>query len=237
MNSAVHAEVKRSVLSATASRGTIAAEAIVGNCAVGAPSGRTLEFWFDFSSPYAYFASHSIGAVAERTGCRQVWRPFLLGVAFKATGMAPLSRTPLRGDYARRDWDRLSRRMKAPFRLPPQHPIAALAASRAFYWVEIESPERAQTFASRLFRAYFAEGRDIGDPDCVAAIGGELGLAADRLREAFEEPRFKAVLRAATDEALSRGVFGSPFFFADGEPFWGGDRLSMAEDWLRLGGW
>jgi 2-hydroxychromene-2-carboxylate isomerase len=208
----------------------------MGN-AVDASGRRTLEFWFDFSSPYAYFASQSVGAVAERAGCRQVWRPFLLGVAFKATGMGPLSRTPLRGDYARRDWERLSRRMKAPFRLPPQHPIAALAASRAFYWADIESADQARAFASRLFHAYFADGRDIADPGCVVAIAGELGLDANRLRRALDEPPLKAVLRASTDEALRRGVFGSPFFFADGEAFWGGDRLPMVEEWLRFGGW
>jgi 2-hydroxychromene-2-carboxylate isomerase len=91
-----------------------------------------IEFWFDFSSPYAYFASLQIDAVAQRDACAVRWKPFLLGPALKITGMQPLTGTPLRGDYARRDWARLARMLKIPFALPHPFPIAALAPGRAF---------------------------------------------------------------------------------------------------------
>jgi 2-hydroxychromene-2-carboxylate isomerase len=91
-----------------------------------------IEFWFDFSSPYAYFASLQIEAVADRHQRAVRWRPFLLGPAFRLTGMQPLTNTPLRGDYARRDWSRLARELRVPFALPEPHPIATLAPGRAF---------------------------------------------------------------------------------------------------------
>ena len=89
-----------------------------------------IEFWFDFSSGYAYFAAMAIDALGERCGRDVVWRPYMLGVAFKHTGATGLSRTPMKGDYARRDWQRLARKTNLPFTIPASHPITALPASR-----------------------------------------------------------------------------------------------------------
>ena len=196
-----------------------------------------IEFWFDFSSPYAYFAAHSIEEIAQRHGRTLVWRPFLLGVAFRATGMMPLIQIPLRGDYARHDWARLARLMNVPFQLPEKHPIAALAASRMFYWIEHQNAAQAAAFARGVFHAYFAEGIDIADVENVAEIGVGCGFERADLVAAAADPALKERLRAETDEALGRGIFGSPFVIVDGEPFWGVDRLPMVEEWLRRGGW
>jgi 2-hydroxychromene-2-carboxylate isomerase len=72
-------------------------------------SGAPIEFWFDFASGYAYFAALEIEALAERHSRTVAWRLFRLGAAFKVTGAQGLSRTPLKRDYARRDWQRLAR--------------------------------------------------------------------------------------------------------------------------------
>ena len=102
-----------------------------------------IEFWFDFSSGYAYFAAYEIDAVAERHGRSVLWRPYMLGAAFKLTGARGLSGTPVKGDYARHDWARLSKLTGRPFRPPSNHPITALPASRAYYWVEEHFPDKA----------------------------------------------------------------------------------------------
>jgi 2-hydroxychromene-2-carboxylate isomerase len=196
-----------------------------------------IEFWFDFSSPYAYFASVQIEAVAERHARTLRWKPFLLGPAFKLTGMQPLTGTPLRGDYARRDWARLARLLGVAFALPDPHPIATLAPGRAFYWIEERHPDLAVPFARRVFQAYYADGIDISAPAAVLAIAPELGIDAASLAEALQDERLKLKFRAAGEEALARGIFGSPFFIVDGEPFWGSDRIPMLESWLATGGW
>ena len=69
----------------------------------------SIDFYFDFSSPYGYLASEKIEAMAARHGRSVDWRPVLLGVMFKATGMAPLTEIPLKGDYSRRDLARSAR--------------------------------------------------------------------------------------------------------------------------------
>ena len=200
-------------------------------------SNSPIEFWFDFSSGYAYFAAFTIDAVAERHGRSVLWRPYMLGVVFKKTGARGLSGTPLKGDYARHDWARLSRMTGLPFSPPSNHPITALPASRAYYWIAEHYPEASHEFARSALRAYFAEGRDMTSPGNVAAVGATLGLPARELEAGISSDPIKAKVRAVSEEALSRGIFGSPFFVVDGEPFWGWDRIPMLEKWLESGAW
>lgn len=195
-----------------------------------------IEFWFDFSSGYAYFAAERIDALAARHGRDVSWRPYMLGVAFKKTGARGLSGTPLKGDYARHDWARLSRMTGIPFAIPKGHPITALPASRAYYWVEDHHPEQAHEFARRAFRAYFVGGLDMTRPENVARVAEPLGVPFDALCEGIVSPAMKERVKSATQQALDLGVFGSPFFRVDGEPFWGFDRMEMLDTWLTEGG-
>jgi 2-hydroxychromene-2-carboxylate isomerase len=196
-----------------------------------------IEFWFDFTSPYAYFGALEIEALAARHKRRVLWRPFLLGPAFKATGGQPLLDIPLRGDYARRDWGRLARRAGIPFTLPASFPTGSVAAARAFYWLERERPDLLGRYVLAIFRAYFGDGLEIHNVDSVIDIAAGLGADRPSLAAALASPAIKDKLRAMTDEALARGVFGAPFTIVDGEPFWGADRLPMVDAWLQRGGW
>jgi len=192
-----------------------------------------IDFYFDFSSPYGYLASTRIDAIAARHGRNVSWRPFVLGAAFKVTGQQPLVEQPLRGEYAKRDFARSARLLGVPLKLPEPFPFFGLAASRACYWVA--DAARARALAKAIYHAAFGEGRDVTPVASVAEIARKLGI--EGVEQGVEKPETKAKLREATDEALSRGVFGSPFFIVDGEPFWGHDRLEHVERWLATGGW
>lgn len=196
-----------------------------------------IEFWFDFSSGYAYFAAQEIEALAARHGRTVLWRPFMLGAAFKVTGATGLSRTPMKGDYARHDWARIARLKKLPLVFHPDHPITQLPATRAYYWIEREQPDQAHAFARAAFNAYFGDGRDLRDPEVVAELAQPLGVDSEQLVFGMTEPAIKDRAKALSDLALAKNVFGSPFFIADGEPFWGWDRLPMLDQWLTTGGW
>jgi len=192
-----------------------------------------IDFYFDFSSPYGYLASTRIDALAARHGRSVTWRPFVLGAAFKVTGQQPLVEQPLRGEYAKRDFARSARLLGVPFKLPERFPFFGLVASRACYW--IEDAARARALAKAIYHAAFGEGLDVTPVASVAEIARKLGI--EGVEQGVEKPETKAKLREATDEALARGVFGSPFFIVDGEPFWGHDRLEHVERWLATGGW
>jgi 2-hydroxychromene-2-carboxylate isomerase len=196
-----------------------------------------IDFYFDFSSPYGYLASTRIDEVAAKHGRSVIWRPILLGAIFKITGGQPLPTIPLKGSYAMHDLARTARRLKVPFRLPSKFPVAATAPSRAFYWVHDRDPALARTLARALFHAYFAEDRDISNPEVTGNVAAKLDVSKEELRQALEEPAVKERLRSEVDAAIERGVFGSPYIVVDGEPFWGVDRLGEIEQWLESGGW
>ncbi|OAN47041.1 2-hydroxychromene-2-carboxylate isomerase [Magnetospirillum moscoviense] len=196
-----------------------------------------IEFFFDFSSPYAYFASHRIDELAARFGRDCLWKPMLLGPAFKASGNQRLIDQPLKGAYSTHDWERMARWMKVPYRLPEPFPVATTSAARAFWWLDSTEPRAAKSFARAVFAAYFEGGRDISAKAEVVAIGAAQACDAQALAAAIDEPVWKDKCRAETDAAIARGVFGSPFFFVDGEGFWGADRLGMLAEWLESGGW
>lgn len=189
-----------------------------------------IEFWFDFGSSNAYFASLEVEALAAKHGREVVWLPFMLGTAFEVTGARGLSRTPLKRDYAGRDWRRIARLRGVAYDPSPTHPPIALATMRAFYALERQDPAAAVHFAKAAFRAAYVEARDVGDLAVVLELSG---LPA----EAVSDPEIKALAKARSEEAIGRGVFGSPWFFVDGEPFWGWDRMPMVDDWLTRGGW
>ena len=95
-----------------------------------------IKFYFDFSSPYGYFAALKIDELAASFGRQVEWHPMMLGAAMKVTGAKPLAEIELKGDYCKNDWDRLARYMEVPWTLPAVFPIGTLAASRAFYWLQ-----------------------------------------------------------------------------------------------------
>ena len=197
----------------------------------------TIDFYFDFSSPYGYLAAERIDALAERHGRRAVWRPFLLGAVFKTTRSEPLLDIPLKGDYSRRDMERSARAMGLAFRLPDSFPFQSVAAARAFYWLADDRPDLARSLALALYRRAFNEGAEISTPGAVVAVAESLGVDGQALGAALQDPAVKERLRREVEAAVAAGVFGSPFMIVDGEPFWGHDRLEALERWLQTGGW
>ncbi len=199
---------------------------------------KPIEFYFDFSSPYAYFAADKIDDVAMEFGGREVvWKPFLLGVAMQTTKNEPLAHQPMKGDYSQMDWDRLARFMKVPWQMPQKFPIASLGAARAYYFLFDQDQKLAKDFARACFVAFFAEGRDITKTTILCEIGAALGVDANELAEALTDARVKDRLKEETQAAVDAGVFGSPFFIVDEEKFWGSDRIWMIKRWLKTGGW
>ncbi len=199
--------------------------------------GAPLEFYFDFYSPYGYLASTRIDEIAARHGREVTWRPFLVGATFALTGARPLVEIPLQGDYSLHDMQRCARELNVPFQLPENFPKAALAPSRAFYWLVDGQPEQARALAKRIYHATFGEGRDSTAPELVADLAVPLGVDREALLQGIQSPAVKARLKQETDTAVQRGVFGSPYIFVDGEPFWGNDRLEQVDRWLAAGGW
>ncbi|RZI44579.1 2-hydroxychromene-2-carboxylate isomerase [Herbaspirillum sp. HC18] len=193
-----------------------------------------LDFYFDFSSPYGYFAATRIEALAAKYGRTVKWHPVLLGAIFKTTGGVPLPMVPLKGEYAFRDFERTARFHDIPYRRPAVFPIATQLAARAMVWIGLHfGDSKAVEFAKAAYAAYFVDGIDITQPEGIGRACEAIGVQLDMVLEATNSQRVKDRLKADVDAAVARGVFGSPFVIADGEPYWGFDRFDQLEAQLK----
>jgi 2-hydroxychromene-2-carboxylate isomerase len=183
-----------------------------------------IDFYFDFSSPYGYLAGEKIDALAAKHGRSVNWRPMLLGAAFKLTGGQPLPSIPIKGEYAKRDFLRSARFHGVAMKIPTVFPISGLAACRAFY--SLNEKDRV-ALAKALLRAYFVDDLNIGEADNVLKVAAGIGHKPD-----LADPAIKERTKTEVDAAIKAGVFGSPYFIVDGEPFWGIDRFDQLERWL-----
>lgn len=196
-----------------------------------------VEFYFDFASPYGYFAAQEVDGLVAPFGREVEWKPIMIGSAFKASGNQPLVNQPMKGEYSRHDWERLARLMGVPYRFPDPFPVASLAPSRGYWWLAARDTALAKSYARAVYLAYFAENMNISDPEVACALVAPLGVDPAEMAAAIQAPEWKAKLKDETEAAIARGVFGSPFFIVDGEGFWGADRLWMVRAWLEKGGW
>jgi 2-hydroxychromene-2-carboxylate isomerase len=199
---------------------------------------KTVDFYFDFISPYAYIGSTQIDALAARHGRIAIWRPVLIGVTvMKVMGLKPLMDTPVKSDYLRHDAPRMAKIYGVPFNYHGLKGINSVAACRAFLWLKERDAELAQRFARRIFARLWVDGRDITPAEEVVKEAAALGADGEALAEAIATPEVKQALNVAVDHAIANGVFGVPYFIADGEPIWGADRLWMLDHWLKHGSW
>ncbi len=189
----------------------------------------TLEFFYDFVSPYSYLASTRVEEIARRAGATVRFRPFLLGGVFKATGNhAPLE-TAAKLRHMWIDLARWARRLDIPLKAPNPFPFASILALRA----ALAADKRGQVvpFTHAVYRAAWGEGRDVASPDALANVLTAAGLDGPGLVAAA--PDFKAALVEQTEEAVRRGAFGAPTYFVGEDMFVGNDRLDFVEEALR----
>jgi 2-hydroxychromene-2-carboxylate isomerase len=195
-----------------------------------------IDFYFDFSSPYGYFAATRISALAAKYGRTVSWKPMLLGAVFKITGSGPRPTLPLKGPYSKRDMLRTARYLDIPFNFPEPFPIATQAPGRAVCWLEQQASQQIEPAVLALYRAYFVDGKDISSPEVTAEVLAPLGFEPAKVVTALGDSGIKERLKQQTTAAIDRGVFGSPYIVVDDEPFWGHDRLDQVERWLDRGG-
>ncbi len=193
-------------------------------------AGRTLDAYFDFSSPFAYLGMTQVEAIAARTGATLVVRPMLLGAVFKDVGQVnvPLATfSPAKQRFVAEDLQRWAAHFGVPYRFPTRFPMSTVKALRVY--LALEEPRR-RAFRDAVFKAFWAEDRDIADEAVLAELVGD---GAPEVLERSRSAEVKQALFTATSEAVQRGVFGAPTFIvndADGDAlYWGQDRLALVE--------
>jgi len=192
----------------------------------------SVEFFLDVGSPTTYLAWTQLPAICDAHGAALRLRPMLLGAVFQATGNASPANVPAKGRYMNDDMARHARRYGVPFAMNPHFPINTLVLMRAATGVQRHSPERLPAYLDGVFRALWVQPRNLNDPAEVAAAWRSAGFDPEATLALANEAETKAGLRATTDEAIARGVFGAPTMFVGDEMYFGQDRLDFVREAL-----
>lgn len=197
---------------------------------------KPIQFWFDFSSPYAYIASEQIEVLAAKHNRVVDWRVVMIGAVFKNAGTGPLTtRYPPLAQYAKHDFARSARFCNVPYTLPDPFPILSQNTARALLWMQAHAPAHATSFLHAAFQGLFVHNAPINNSAWIEKAVNACGANGTAAVAACSDSAIKDQLKAHTDEAIAQGIFGVPWIVADGETFWGNDRLPQLDAWLQKG--
>ena len=192
---------------------------------------RTLEFYYDYGSPYSYLADTQVEAIAKRAGAALVRKPMLLGGVFKATGNASPMTVEQKSKWSAFDMPLWARHYGVPFQRNPFFPVNTLALMRGAAAAQIDG--LFERYHPAIYKAMWVEGRNLNDITEVAAVLTAAGLDAKKFGSRIQDQDVKDRLKATTDEAVARGVFGAPTSFVGDMMFFGNDRLPFVEMALK----
>ena len=188
---------------------------------------KSVEFFFDVGSPTVYLAATQLSKIAGRHGATVLWRPFLLGGVFKATGNVSPATVPAKSRYMDDDLERFARRYEVPFLFNPFFPVNTLALMRGA--VAYQQQGRLDQYIEAIFSAMWVTGKNMNEPTIVAEVLDTIGIGAQEFLVAIAAQDVKDKLKSNTEEAVERGAFGAPTFFVGDEMFFGQDRLDFVE--------
>jgi 2-hydroxychromene-2-carboxylate isomerase len=193
---------------------------------------KSVEFYFDFGSPAAYLAYTQLPHLCADTGAALVWKPMLLGGVFQATGNRSPAEVPAKRPYMNADLKRFAARYGVPFRHNPNFPINTLLLMRGATGLQMREPERFRAYVDAVYHAMWVEPQNLNDPATVGAVLQAAGFDAGQLLALANAQEVKDRLKANTEEAVQRGVFGAPTMFVGDQMFWGQDRLDFVREAL-----
>jgi 2-hydroxychromene-2-carboxylate isomerase len=191
---------------------------------------KTVEFLFDFGSPTSYLAYKQLPKIAARHGARIIWTPILLGGVFKATGNSSPVTVPLKARYMNNDLARFAARYGVVLNFNTHFPVNTLPLMRGA--VAYQTTNQFDLYVNAMFDAMWAHPRNLNDQAEIAHVLNDIGIEPGDFVARIERPDVKEKLKANTEGAVARGVFGAPTFFVDGDMFFGQDRLDFVEEKL-----
>ncbi|MDR6860372.1 2-hydroxychromene-2-carboxylate isomerase [Variovorax guangxiensis] len=193
---------------------------------------KTVDFFFDVGSPASYLAWTQLPGMCESHGAELVYRPMLLGGVYQATGNASPATIPLKARYWQLDYERHARRYGVPFKENVHFPIITLFLMRAVTGVQLRRPEQLQRLLGCVFKALWIDALNLNEPQLTADILKAGGFDPAEIERLTQDPETKAALKATTEEAVQRGVFGAPTIFVGDQMFFGQDRMDFVREAL-----
>ena len=190
----------------------------------------TIRFYFDYESPNAYIAWTQLPKLAQRYGFTVDPVPILYAALLDAHGQLGPGESPAKGRWMNKNLARKAVLLGVPLSAPAFLPFNPLLALRAT--LLLSEPGERDALIDALFRAVWVHGLHVSETAVVERVANEIGLPGGALVAKAQMPEVKSLLRAQTDDAISRGVFGVPSMEVGDELFWGYDDFPQLEQHL-----
>ena len=191
---------------------------------------KAVEFLFDFGSPTSYLAYKQLPKIASRHGARIIWTPILLGAVFKATGNSSPAMVPAKARYMNDDLARFAKRYGVVLNFNTHFPVNTLPLMRGA--IAYQATNQFDVYVDAVFDAMWAHPRNLNDQGEIAHVMRDIGIDPGDFVAGIERSDVKEKLKANTEDAVARGVFGAPTFFVSGQMLFGQDRLDFVEEML-----
>lgn len=192
---------------------------------------KSVEFFFDYGSPASHLAFFELRKIAREAGAEILWRPILLGGVFKAINShSPVDIVP-KGKWMMWDLANYAARYGVPFVHNPHFVINTLPIMRGA--IVAERRGELERYSEAMFLAIWRDALDMDDPAVIGQALVKCGFDAKAYFAGTQEQAVKDDLKARTDAAIARGVFGLPTFFVGEKMWWGQDRLEWVKEALR----
>ena len=193
-----------------------------------------ITLYFDIPSAHTYLGVEELQKVAARHGREIDWVPISLMAVWKIHDYMPIGNPIAKGRYIKKDFTRTAGLLGLPLNIPKSFPRGDLSRARHLIWrIRARDPGKANALAATLMLAYWADGQDLAERDALVAVAAGAGIGAADVDAAADDAAAAEACATASREAAEAGIFGTPYMVADGEPFWGHDRIRYLDMWLN----
>ena len=191
----------------------------------------TIEFFYDYASPFSYLADQRMPGVLQRTGATLVYRPAILGVLIVESKNTPPPSIPAKIAYYQHDMRRWAARLGVPMTSNPHFPVRSINLMRAA--LVAQDMGCFEAFHRAMWEGMWIDGLNLAEGSTIAAKLDAAGLDGAAIVAGTQRDDVKSRLKANCDEAIKRGAFGLPTFFVGDEMFFGNDRVDFVEEAAR----
>ena len=190
-----------------------------------------IDFYFDFSSPYAYIGYKEIKKLEKKNSFKIKFMPIFLGGLHNAAGITPAAFIRLKSKYMIEDTKLVSKKKNISFHFNSYFPIKTVNFMRGVLIAEKDNSEK--NFIEKIFNAIWMDGLNMNDPIVINKVLKNIDLNPEIFLKKVSDQKVKDKLRKLTDDALKKKIFGVPAFVVNKKMFWGQDRLSYAIDEIK----
>ena len=192
---------------------------------------KSIEFYFDFSSPYAYIGYKEIMKYEKKNLFKIKFMPIFLGGLHNSAGVTPAAFNALKSKYMMNDTKLVSEKKDIKFIFNSYFPIKTVNFMRGAIIAEKDNFQK--IYIEKIFNAIWKDGLNMNDPTVINKIHKNMDLNPDIFLSKATDKKIKNKLRELTDSALKKGIFGAPTFIVNKKIFWGQDRLSYAMNEIK----